>query len=57
LVEYVRPVLVVKKGNPLNLEKNDDLARPGLKVALPNPKYATCGEMVEKLFKNLLRNS
>ena len=51
LVGYVRPVLVVKKGNLLNLEKIEDLARPGLKVALPNPEFATCGEMVEKLLK------
>ena len=50
-VGYIRPVLVVKKGNPLNLKKVEDLARQGLKVALPNPQYATCGEMVEKLFK------
>lgn len=50
-VGYVRPVLVVKKGNPLNLKGIQDLTRPGLKVALPNPEFATCGEMVEKLFK------
>ncbi len=50
-VGYVRPVLVVKKGNPLYLKGIQDLTRPGLKVALPNPEFATCGEMVEKLFK------
>jgi len=50
-VGYVRPVLVAKKGNPLNLKGIEDLTRPGLKVALPNPEFATCGEMVEKLFK------
>ena len=48
---YVRPVLVTKKGNPLNLQKIEDLARPGLKVALPDSKYSTCGEMVDKLLK------
>lgn len=51
LVGYVRPVLVVRKGSALNLEKVEDLARPGLKVALPNPEFSTCGEMVESLFE------
>jgi molybdate transport system substrate-binding protein len=50
-VGYVRPVLVVKKGSALNLEKVEDLALPGLKVALPNPEFSTCGEMIEGLFK------
>lgn len=50
-VGYIRPVLVVKKGNPLNLGKVENLAKPGLKVALPNPEFSTCGEMVEELFK------
>jgi len=51
LVGYISPVLVVKKGNPINLEKVEDMARPGLKVALPNPEFSTCGEMVEQLLK------
>ena len=50
-VGYVRPVLVTKKGNPLNLQKIEDLAQPGVKVALPDSKYSTCGEMVDKLLK------
>lgn len=50
-VGYVRPVLVTKKGNPLDIQKVEDLARSGLKVALPDSNYSTCGEMVEKLFK------
>lgn len=51
LVGYVRPVLVTKKGNPLNIQRVEDLTRPGLGVALPDSNYSTCGEMVEKLFK------
>ena len=50
-VGYVRPVLVVKKGNPLNLQEVEDLARSSLRVALPDPQYSTCGEMVEELLK------
>lgn len=50
-VGYVRPVLVTKKGNQFNLQKVEDLAQSGLKVALPDSNYSTCGEMVEKLFR------
>jgi molybdate transport system substrate-binding protein len=50
-VGYVAPVLAVQKGNPKGIKSIDDLAKPGLKVALSNPKYSTCGEMVEKLLK------
>lgn len=45
-VGYVAPALVVKKGNPKRLKRFEDLARPGLRVLLPNPQYSTCGEMV-----------
>ena len=50
-VGFLAPALVVKKGNPHEIEKFEDLARPGLKVILPNPKYATCGEMVFALME------
>jgi molybdate transport system substrate-binding protein len=45
-VGVLAPVLAVRKGNPHNLAKIDDLARPGLRVALTSPEYSTCGEMV-----------
>ena len=50
-VGFLAPALVVTKGNPHEIEKFEDLARPGLKVILPNPKYATCGEMVFALME------
>ena len=50
-VGYVAPVLVVRKGNPAGVKSLDDLARPGMKVALPNPEYSTCGEMLFKLLE------
>jgi len=50
-VGFLAPVLVVNKGNPKKLKRFEDLARPGLKVVLPNPKYSTCGEMVFKLLQ------
>ena len=50
-VGFVAPVLAVQKGNPKALERIEDLTRPGLKVALSNPKYSTCGEMVFALLE------
>lgn len=48
-VGFVAPVLAVQPGNPKGLKTLDDLAQPGLKVALSNPDYSTCGEMVRDL--------
>jgi len=45
-VGFVAPVLAVQKGNPKRLTCIEDLTWPGLKVALSNPEYSTCGEMV-----------
>ncbi len=45
------PALVVAKGNPKKIERLEDLARPGLKVILPNAEFSTCGQMVVKLLE------
>ena len=50
-VGFVAPVLVVQKGNPQGIKSIEDLARPGLKVALTDPQYSTCGEMVFALLE------
>ena len=50
-VGFVAPVLAVQKGNPKAIKGIDDLTEPGLKVALSNPEYSTCGEMVFALLK------
>ena len=50
-VGFVAPVLVVSKGNPAGVESIEDLAKPGVKVALPNPEYSTCGEMLVALLE------
>jgi len=50
-VGYVAPVLVVRKGNPKKLTAIADLTRPGLKVALSDPKYSTCGQLVFRLLE------
>ena len=50
-VGFVAPVLAVQKGNPKGIVGIQDLTRPGLKVALSNPEYSTCGEMVFALLE------
>jgi len=45
-VGFVAPVVAVQKGNPKNIAGIEDLTREELKVALSNPEYSTCGEMV-----------
>jgi len=50
-VGHLTPVLVVKKGNPLGIKSIEDLAKPGVRVVLMNPEYATCGKMTFKLLE------
>lgn len=50
-VGYVAPVLAVRKGNPKGITSIEDLTGEGLKVALTDPQYSTCGEMVFALLE------
>jgi molybdate transport system substrate-binding protein len=50
-VGFVAPVLAVQKGNPKGLARIEDLTKDDLKVALSNPEYSTCGEMVFALLE------
>lgn len=50
-VGFVAPVLVVRKGNPAGVKSIEDLAKPEVKVALPNPEFSTCGEMLFALLE------
>jgi molybdate transport system substrate-binding protein len=50
-VGFVAPVLVVQKGNPKGIKSIEDLTQPDLKVALTDPQYSTCGEMVFALLE------
>ncbi|MCP4613646.1 MAG: solute-binding protein [Planctomycetes bacterium] len=50
-VGFVAPVLAVQKGNPKGLKSIEDLTQLGLKVALTDPQYSTCGEMVYALLE------
>jgi molybdate transport system substrate-binding protein len=50
-VGFVAPVLAVAKGNPLGVKSIEDLTKSGLRVALTDPQYSTCGEMVFALLE------
>jgi molybdate transport system substrate-binding protein len=50
-VGFVAPALVVRKGNPAGVKSIEDLAKPGVRVALPNPEFSTCGEMLFALLE------
>ena len=50
-VGFLAPVLAVAKGNPKGIKSIEDLTRAGLRVALTDPQYSTCGEMVFALLK------
>lgn len=50
-VGFVAPVLAVAPGNPKQVKGIQDLTKEGLRVALSNPEYSTCGEMVFKLLE------
>ena len=50
-VSWIRPVVVVSKGNPKNILTADDLLREDVNVALGNPDAAAVGRKVRKLMK------
>lgn len=45
------PVVIVPKGNPKNIRSLDDLALPGLRVGMTDPRFSTAGEILHELFK------
>jgi len=50
-VGFVAPVVAVQKGNPKNIRSIEDMTGEGIRVALSDPKYSTCGEMVFALME------
>ncbi len=50
-VGALAPAVTVQKGNPKGIKSFEDLAKPGLKVALPDPQYSTAGQMVFSLLE------
>ncbi|MDD4951919.1 MAG: molybdate ABC transporter substrate-binding protein [Desulfovibrionaceae bacterium] len=50
LVKHV-PVIIVPKGNPAGVKSLADLARPGVKVALGDPKAPAIGRVAKKILE------
>jgi len=48
---HFMPVIMTPKGNPKNVRKVADFARPGVRVSLANPKSAAIGIWHQKIFK------
>jgi molybdate transport system substrate-binding protein len=48
---YFVTVIITPKGNPANITKIEDFARPGVRVGLGNPKSCAVGIWHEKTFK------
>ncbi len=46
----VTPVIVMPKGNPKGIKSVRDLARPGLKLAMTDPRKSTAGHIVPVIF-------
>lgn len=48
-VAVQHPVLAVAKGNPKGIRTLEDVMKPGIRVALPNPEAASAGKVAQKL--------
>ncbi len=48
---YFVTVIITPKGNPKNIKKIEDFARPGIRVGLGNPRACAIGIWHEKTFK------
>ncbi len=56
-VGVLKPVLLVKPGNPLNIKSLSDLTNRTVKLGIGDPQYSTCGALfVELLDKKGIRN-
>ena len=42
---WLCPIVVTAMGNPKDVRDWDDLAKPGLRLGIGDPRYSTCGEM------------
>ena len=57
VVGALRPVLMVRPGNPKAIASLEDLARLDVKIGIGDPRYSTCGEMfVNQLEKQGLKD-
>lgn len=52
-VARLKVVIAVPKGNPKGVRTLKDLARPGLRVGIGDPKYSTSGVIAKEILKRL----
>jgi len=58
IVAYFVPVILVQKGNPKNIQSLADLAQPGLRLALGDPKTCAVGKIADQILeKNGLKKA
>jgi molybdate transport system substrate-binding protein len=50
-IAYMVPVIAVKKGNPLHIQTLEDLARPGVRVAVTRPETTLLGKYAPEIFQ------
>lgn len=51
IVAYLIPAIIVPKGNPKNITRLEDLARPGIKIGIADPKTVCIGGYAVELLK------
>jgi len=56
IISYLVPAILIQHGNPKNIQTLSDLARPGIKVGVGNPKAVCVGLYAHEILKynNLL---
>ena len=50
---YLEPAILVPRGNPAHIEGIEDLARPGVRVALADPESVAVGAYAKRLLQRL----
>jgi molybdate transport system substrate-binding protein len=51
ILAYLVPAIIVQKGNPKNVTKLEDLARPGIRVAIGDPKSVCIGLYAKEILE------
>ena len=51
VLAYLVPAIIVQKGNPKNITKLEDLARPGIRVGIANPEFVCLGLYTKELLE------
>lgn len=51
IICYLKPVIVVQKGNPKKINTIEDLTRPGIKIAIGVPQAVCLGDIAYEIFR------